>query len=152
MLATLADHPVEFPHVGSFADFGGKRFRIAERLPTGEAIITDPSDSSVTARRRVPVSELRNPDLVAIDTDGLDPVAVRALSWLSVQLRGANMVIFEEIKTQLYIAAQTGTGGMVDGKTLAGLMRRLGWAREKVDWRHGERITTWHRLKPELVG
>jgi hypothetical protein len=149
MLAAVADHPVEFPFPGSIAEFEGKRWRIFQRLHNGEAILhAEGAGASFT--RRAPVDQLIDPSIADIDTSDLDANQVRALKWLRVQLQGANTVIFEEVKTNLWAACQSGSAAMLDGLKLAGLMRRLGWGRWKREYRGNSLVTIWER-KPELA-
>lgn len=149
MLAAIADHPVEFPQAGSIAEFEGKRWRIFQRLPNGEAVLhAEGAGSSFT--RRAPIDQLVDPSLAGLDTRDLDPNQLRALKWLRIQLHGANTVIFEEVKSNLWAACQSGSAAMLDGFKLAGLMRRLGWGRRNRDYRNGSLVTIWER-KPELA-
>lgn len=143
MEAILLHVPAQHPYPGSITQYENRRWRIRQHV--GAEAILDPTGDNRAHSRRAPIAALVDPDAEQLNDAGLSRANARPLKWLNDQLRTANSLLFDELKTTLYAAAMQGQANYVDGPTLASLLRRLGWQREPrhAGQSHGVRI--WRR-------
>ena len=132
------------PYPGSITSFQDKRWRVRQHV--GSDAILDPSGNNRAHSCRAPLAALVDPDAEQLNDEGLCRAHADALKWINNHLRPANDVIFDSLKAAIASAAHEGECPRVEGLALAGLLRRLGWERDRHPGQ-SRRLRVWTRCK-----